>query len=433
MTTLHDRLADLAEDSPPALPAPGLWDRGLRYRRRLRAAAAVVLAVAAVALVILGSATWLRSPSAVAPLPSDSPGGMPDHLYPGSGWLPGTAHAAPLGPIAALVPTVRHTWGGEESGVVGVSMTTGAYRFLDLPGLARNSGGPSWSLSPDGKYVAYVYAGSGDHVAPGAGSGVALYDASTGTVRRHVIPTDLGVRVSSYYWTGSGTVVVVWGHVTDRHGSGWVEDPRPLVWDVHVEGPHDLVDGPLVQGAGVGFVQARARNGWVWLDPGTGIVLRHLAHAVPTGAVDATGGRVAFAHLGAQRDDDGDRLVVRSIPSGSVRPTSSVVPGVQHPLRVYSWLDHDHVAALLLEGDPHEPTGPVVASVDVRTGQTRRLVTSDVDLVSSELATDLLDRPTVPGIVPARPLDPREVAVGVALVVLAVPVALTWWRRRVRP
>jgi hypothetical protein len=27
MTTLHDRLVDLAEVAPEALPAPGLWDR----------------------------------------------------------------------------------------------------------------------------------------------------------------------------------------------------------------------------------------------------------------------------------------------------------------------------------------------------------------------------------------------------------------------
>jgi hypothetical protein len=158
MTTLHDRLADLAGDAPHAHPQPGLWDRGQRYRRRRSAGTVVVLAVAAVALVVLGSVTWLRSPSAVEPLPADSPGGMPDHLYAASGWLPGTDDAGPLGPIAALVPAVRQTWTGQENAILGVSATTGTYRFLDLPGLATTdlSISPPWSLSPDGRYVAYL-------------------------------------------------------------------------------------------------------------------------------------------------------------------------------------------------------------------------------------------------------------------------------------
>ena len=39
MTTLHDRLADLARDqAPTAPPAPELWVRGRRYHRRRRLA-----------------------------------------------------------------------------------------------------------------------------------------------------------------------------------------------------------------------------------------------------------------------------------------------------------------------------------------------------------------------------------------------------------
>src|SRR5262245_59517516 len=180
MTRLQDRLADLAEDAPPPRPAPELWDRGLRYRRRRWTGTAVVAAVAAVALLVLGTATWLRS-SSDEPLPAGSPAAMPDHLYAASGWLPGTDRAGPLGPIAALVPTVRHTWTGDENGVVGVSATTGEYRFVDLPGLAVDDAlDGSWSLSPDGRFIAYLYRDDGAHVAPGAATGVALYDTSTG-------------------------------------------------------------------------------------------------------------------------------------------------------------------------------------------------------------------------------------------------------------
>jgi hypothetical protein len=129
----------------------------------------VVLAIAAVALVVLGSATWLRSPAAVEPLPADTPGGMPDRLYPASEWLPGTDDAGPLHQIAALVPHARGTWTGMDDGqVVGVSATTGEYRFVDLPGLVSDEFLDQRSLSPDGRYVAYMYRAAGSHAATGA-------------------------------------------------------------------------------------------------------------------------------------------------------------------------------------------------------------------------------------------------------------------------
>lgn len=243
MTTLHDRLTHLAEDAPQALPVPELWDRGLRYRRRRRAGTAVVLAVAAATLVALGSATWLRSPAAVAPLPADSPGGMPDHIYAASEWLPGTDDAGPLGPIALLEPTFRHTWTGQEDTLVGVSATTGEYRFVDLPGLTTTSSSPKppWSLSPDGRYVAYLYRSSGAELPSEAATGVALYDTSTGAVRKQPLPSDLGVRQSAWYWTASDTVVLDYGPVITANGAGWKHAEHPLVWNVHVERPHDLL------------------------------------------------------------------------------------------------------------------------------------------------------------------------------------------------
>ena len=84
MTTLHDRLADLAASAPlePAgAEGAALWDRGRRLHRLRRTGTAVVASAAVLALVGLGSMAWLRSPSAVEPLPADSPGGVPDRVY----------------------------------------------------------------------------------------------------------------------------------------------------------------------------------------------------------------------------------------------------------------------------------------------------------------------------------------------------------------
>lgn len=38
MTSLHDRLADLAEDAPVGAPTPDLWTAGVRRGRKVRAA-----------------------------------------------------------------------------------------------------------------------------------------------------------------------------------------------------------------------------------------------------------------------------------------------------------------------------------------------------------------------------------------------------------
>ena len=47
MTTLHDRLADLAEDAPPGGPVPHLWSAGVRRHRRVRAVSVLATIVVA--------------------------------------------------------------------------------------------------------------------------------------------------------------------------------------------------------------------------------------------------------------------------------------------------------------------------------------------------------------------------------------------------
>jgi len=136
-TELRHRLTELADDAPAGVPAPGdLWDRGRRYERRRRAGTTGI-AVACVLLVsLVFGATWQRGE--VDPQPAGEPGQvyLPDHFYVPSPWTTGTAEAGPLGRLVAIFGANRKTWRSENMGIVGVSATTGEYRFLDLPDYA---------------------------------------------------------------------------------------------------------------------------------------------------------------------------------------------------------------------------------------------------------------------------------------------------------
>ncbi|MCW2794154.1 MAG: hypothetical protein JWO76_3252, partial [Nocardioides sp.] len=135
MTTLHDRLSRLADEAPVALPEPGLWQRGRRYRRRRRAGTLAIVGAAVLALGVLAGTTWQRS-SVDGPQPANSAPALPDRIWSPSPWLEGTDDAGELGQLAAIIDAERGSWIGKSPGLVGVSATTGEYRFLDLPDAA---------------------------------------------------------------------------------------------------------------------------------------------------------------------------------------------------------------------------------------------------------------------------------------------------------
>jgi hypothetical protein len=136
MSTLHDRLAELADDAPAAGQLPGdLWQRGRRIARVRRAGTAVVVLAACVALVIVWAGAWSRARTSVEPAEPGTTAAIPATLYAPSRWLPGTS-GHPIGPLAGVLEAVR----GRNVGLapVGISALTGEYRFLDLPGSASH-------------------------------------------------------------------------------------------------------------------------------------------------------------------------------------------------------------------------------------------------------------------------------------------------------
>lgn len=150
MTTLHDRLADLAADAPAGQAEPDLWDRGRRLVRRRRDTQVIAGATAAL-VAALGIGWWQQSPGPVAPASAEAELRLPDRFYEPGGWLPGTGDSGPIGPLAAVLGAERSSWTGGDYGVVGISGATGDYRFLDLPDDAvTDSTTPDVALSPDG-------------------------------------------------------------------------------------------------------------------------------------------------------------------------------------------------------------------------------------------------------------------------------------------
>src|SRR4051812_8665492 len=108
MTTLHDRLADLADDAPPGGPAPDLWERGRRYHRQRRVGTLAIAGAACVALVAIAGLSWQQSGGLPEPAaPPSVERALPDRLWTPSPWLPGTDEAGPLGPLAAVVGADR--------------------------------------------------------------------------------------------------------------------------------------------------------------------------------------------------------------------------------------------------------------------------------------------------------------------------------------
>ena len=438
MTTLHDRLVDLAEAVPVALPAPGLWDRGLRYRRRRQVGTAVVLAVAVAAFAALGSITWLRSPQAFEPAPASSEPALPNRLFVPSPWLPGTRDAGPLGTLAAVVSSGRGSWSGisEQLAPVGVSGVTGEYRFLDLPGLVPEPGFGSWALAPDGEHVAYLYREDGADLSGGLASGLAVYDTSTGDLRRHRLPGDRGILANKLLWAGDDTVVLSYGTVLSTDEGIGTEIGTPLAWHLDESEPHSLTGFPRnrsLVGAGPGFVVGtNDADRFVIADTTTGAVRREFRMDGKNGwfppAVADTQAQVA-----AMPGNRTPNLVL----AGATAPSPVQLHKVTQArltFAVLAWADDQHVAVRQQQAEAGERFDVALsdlALVDVATGDSTVVLhdaPSDV-----QVAADLLGQPTVEAVEPPHPLDPRRVAcLGVGLVLVAGWV-LILWRRRVRP
>lgn len=435
MSTLHDRLVDLASDAPAATPDPGLWDRAARVHRRRRAGTAALVAVAVVAVLsLVGIDTWQRSPGIDPAAPGTEPA-LPARFHPPSPWLPGT-DGEPTGPLAAVMTAERKGWFSADNGVVGVSATTGEYRFLDLP----DDAGQGWALSPDGAKVAYWLTGvpEGSPQTSGGQSlpvvGLAVWDAVTGEVVRHEVESEHGLAVDDQIvWADSAALVTRWAQwrvgddAPTREQGGSIDRVGLRAWELDgPEGPVALgVDADVDVGNGEGQVLLSSRRRSV-LDVRTG----------ERSGPDVVGSD--YANVSAL-SPDGAAVVY---PRGNRNPNRLVVArtGAEEPELVLdddvwaavAWIDDDTIAFTTRDTE-QDPIPAVIETLSLSTGERSVLIEAGPDLQPGfdDLATDLLAVEPRDFPEPDQPWDPRVVTGLVGFVALVAGMWLLGWRRRV--
>lgn len=436
MSTLHERLGDLAGSAPAPPPDPNLWDRARRYHRRRRVGTAAVAAACVLAVVALvGLDSWQRSPSIEPAAPGAQPA-LPARFFEPSPWLPGT-DGEPMGTLAAVVGAERRSFTSLAAveAVVAVSATTGEYRFLDLPDDAHDLGsGPV--LSPDGTRVAYWLTGatSGTPQTSGGQSlpvvGIGVWDAETGEVTRHEVETEHGLAPYDLLWADPTRLVVRWGRyrvgddaaAADQGGS--TDRVGQRVWQVGDP------DGPVPIGVDA-FLDTSNGRGRVLLSGSRRPVLDLVTGERAGPQVKAK----SLLHVSALSPDG----TAVAYPRGNRNPGRLVVvteAGVSDPLvgdRVWAavgWLDDDTVAFVTRDTDQ-----ATIETISLSTGERADLIEAGAGFqpAPGNLATDLLGVQPRDFPEPARPWNPQVVAGFVGFAVLVALMCLWGWRRRARP
>lgn len=445
MTTLHDRLGDLADEAPTNAEPDGLWATGRRLHRRQRAGTAVVLVTVAALLGGLAGLSWSQGRVQVEPAGLDTELGMPDQIWLADGHLPGTDETGPIGPLVAVVPNVREQWIGDASnGLVGIS-ATGEYAFLDLPRRAEpayDAGRPA--LSADGRYLAYWLAGrpsgepgdlDGDPVV-----GVGVYDTVTGVDFEYTVETEHGLGPENLVWADGLLWFDVWQVVEPRDDGfaskrmqvvAWAPtSDEATVWERRDRDIPDLYEASTWQDSVVTVtgrsVVGTSRDGLVsWGRFADRLYFRSPLYISPDGSLG-----IAQQNLDDDRQPNGPLLVGRVGAQSADLPELDFL-GVPQTGEVpvdelLGWRDDTHVVAYMY-GPASEAD---LRMIDVTTGESTTLGYAEGN--QPTFASNALRGPVFEAPEPPTPLNPFLVSGAAASVLLAAGLALLWWRRRVQ-
>lgn len=434
MSSLEDRLDDLAGDAPyDGVPPADLWDRGVR-RARARRAGALASVVAVVALV--AGATTLGRTGPPEPLPAEVPF---ERLHlPATVNTPGTwsDEEGPAGPLAALGIALRTRPQGllderQSVAIFGVSAVDGQARWVDPPGVDVDAESlVGWyALSPDGRWLGWSRHGTTRRDGTvGPLVGWAVMDTVTEEVRNLSDPTvpRPGETMADLTFSGDSRYLVTSYEAPDAPATG---GHQLVAFDVGTGAPTVLEEPgerwlPNPGSAPTGVVWSRGRRVHR-ADPATGA---RATYPLPQSVVAASWGPdgEAFAYVGRRPGPDPSRWRLyagRSLADARGR----ALPLDVEPRQVLGWRDERHVVVGHFRTD--------VRVVDVVTGEYEIL-----DLAGQGepfnpplLAADLWRNPLAEPAEPEGTSDPRAPYRwgGGALLLLAVG-GLVLRRRRTR-
>jgi len=323
MDTLHDRLAELADDAPTGgAPAAELWARGKRAHR-IRATAFAATALVVLSAVGTGIGVRLADGDGHSgPAPAKTVGiSLPIH-YPVGQELPDLGGTP--GPLAAiwLAPRV----GGGAPDVVGLVASTETFGKLPIDLSPMYYQGPDayFALSPDGRRIAY-------HTPK---EELVVRDLVSGET--YSPEFDFEVR-PGYTWPDATHLV---GHVAEGSDvDGWVWEP----------------------GTAPKLVDLRTYPGSPWLGPQAGVDPWFLTHI--------------------EGDDSWSCLSIQDMGGGVQRPVLCDVLGVTGPKIALTHDGNGTVVAL----DIHGVEDPALRHVVATAGAPER-VTFATDLIGAALA-----------------------------------------------
>lgn len=425
MDELSTALRELARDAAPTPVDPAsLWHAGRARVRRRRVAGAAVVAVVAV---LVGSLAWVRSePVVVMPAGEVHRAAIPRNVYQPGGWIAGVSDAGPPGPLAVIARDEGDSDGRGDW--FGISATTGAYRYLDLPHIAADS---DMKLSPGGTRIAYWVTGptEKDDFGPGDGvnvggpvpdrpaTGIGVYDTRDGTLVRHMVPSTYGLDVDSggiggLAWLGDDSLVFGFGKYV---GSNTSNDDQVYRW---VPGPAEptRLPGADISSAAYGPLEP-GRTSLRFADSEDGPNLVEVGDdAVPTGrtfnvpgawigAFGVRAGRIATTGTTTNRNDGNVQVGrLRTGPTSLHRVselTSAQFLGwlSDHTVLVTAWPGETRDGQVQAELDGVDASDRALYVVDVDSGRAERVGQVDDDLVDVDLqvARSLLAEPLVAG------------------------------------
>lgn len=437
-TDLRERLTDLAERTPHAVPPPDLWERGVRRRRRTRARSAFVLAAVILAASYAGLTVRDR---AHAVLPADASGTaqLPQTFYLPSPWM--RAFDGPPGRLIALSGAWRQTsWFHRSLSLFGVTASSTRYGFLDIPGAADSGKSAFLPLSPDGLHLAVWLGGDsiGTRHADTPVTGIEVYDVETGGLQKVKLPDSIGMTPSFLGWTDDRTLVVALR--PDDGSSTTSSSDQVYVWSSGdpvlrpLTGPRlsrlDWTESTAADGRVV--VPQPGRSTWWVIDP-----------SEPDGAarvvVHGTDNAQLFlspnGRLAATIEGNGGPLSPSRIVTAAFHPArhGSASVSLDHVVpagnffNVVGWYD-DHTLLASQHAPGNVQYESRLVKVDVDTGHVTPLVSPSgehANVGEAQFATELLDSRSVPVGPPAAPWDPWAL-IGLSLLAAAAA-GLAWW------